>query len=92
MVAIAASAYIPISPRTGTSLIYFEDVASMDYEQFESQAKDMSTELIECHLLDQVHRVSKIASVKMRRVHCAFLLSAPASLLWLVLLAWGTMG
>ena len=92
VVTFAALVYIPINPRTGESFIYFEDIASMDYEIFESRAKGMTTELIESHLLDQIHRVSKIASVKMRRVRCAFLLSAPASALWLVLLAWGTMG
>ena len=64
----------------------------MDSELFESRAKGISTEAIENHLLDQIHSVSKIASVKMRRVRWAFLLSAPASALWLVLLAWGTMG
>ena len=52
----------------------------------------MSIEVIEGHLLDQIHRVSKIASLKMRRVRWAFLLSAPAGALWIVLLAWGTMG
>ena len=92
VVAFAALVYIPINPRTGESFIYFEDIASMDYEIFESRAKGMTTELIESHLLDQIHRVSKIASVKMRRVRWAFLLSAPASTLWLVLLAWGTIG
>ena len=64
----------------------------MDYELFESRAKGMNTEAIERNLLDQIHRVSKIASVKMRRVRWAFLLSAPPSSLWLVLLAWGTVG
>ena len=92
VVAFAALVYIPINPRTGESFIYFEDIASMDYEIFESRAKGMTTELIESHLPDQIHRVSKIASVKMRRVRWAFLLSAPASTLWLVLLAWGTIG
>ncbi len=92
VVAFAALVYVPMNPRTGKSLIYFEDIASMDYEHFESRAKDMSTAAIESHLLDQIHRVSKIASVKMWRVRCAFILSAPASVLWTVLLAWGTMG
>ncbi len=92
VVAFAALVYVPINPRAGESPIYFEDIAAMDYETFESRAKGMSTEVIEGHLLDQVHRVSKIASVKMRRVRWAFLLSAPASALWLVLLAWGTIG
>ena len=92
VVAFAVLVYVPINPRTGESLIYFEDVAAMDFELFESRAKGMSEDVIESQLLDQIHRVSKIASVKMRRVRWAFLLSAPASALWLVLLAWGTMG
>ena len=92
VVAFAALVYVPINPRTGESFIYFEDIASMDYELFESRAKGMSEDVIESQLLDQIHRVSKIASVKMRRVRWAFLLSAPASVLWLMLLAWGTVG
>ena len=44
----------------------------------------------EGQLIEQIHEVSKIASVKMRRVRRAFLLSAPATALWLVLLVWGT--
>ena len=92
VVALAALVYVPINPRTGESFIYFEDIASMDYELFESRAKGMSEDVIESQLLDQIHKVSKIASVKMRRVRWAFLLSAPASALWLVLLAWGTIG
>ena len=92
VVAFAALVYVPINPRTGESLIYFEDIAAMDYKLFESRAREMSVESIERHLLEQIHGVSKIASVKMRRVRWAFLLSAPASALWIVLLAWGTMG
>ena len=80
------------SDEQGNRFIYFEDISAMDYELFESRAKEMSEDVIESQLLDQIHRVSKIASVKMRRVRWAFLLSAPASALWLVLLAWGTMG
>ena len=91
-VTLAALVYVPISPRTGQSLIYFEDIASMDYEVFQSRARCVSEEVIESQLLDQIHRNSTIASVKMRRIRCAFLLSAPAGLLWLVLLVWGTLG
>ncbi len=92
VVTLAALVYVPVNPRTGKSLIYFEDIGAMDYKDFESQAKDMSAATIESNLLDQIHRVSKIASLKMRRVRWAFILSAPASVLWVVLLAWGTMG
>lgn len=92
VVTTAALVYIPINRRTGESLIYFEDIASLEYEHFESRAKNTPEDVIETQLLDQIHRVSKIASVKLRRVRWAFLLSAPASALWLVLLAWGTMG
>ena len=39
VVGFAALVYVPINPRTGESLIYFEDIAAMDYELFESRAK-----------------------------------------------------
>ena len=62
----------------------------MGLEPFETQARNMSADLIERQLIDQVHRVSKIASAKMRRVRLAFWWSFLASLLWLVLLGWGS--
>ena len=89
VVSLAASVYVPINPKTGECLIYFEDIAGMKYEDFESRAKKMDEAAIESQLIDQIHRVSKIASLKMRRVRCAFLFSGPAVLLWFALLAWG---
>lgn len=89
-VAIAASVYVPMTPRAGGSLIYFEDVAAMSYERFKERSTRMTPDDIERQLLDQIHRVSRIASSKMRRVRCAFALSAPASILGIVLLGWGS--
>lgn len=90
VVVLTARVYMPMNPRTGKSLIYFEDIASMKYRSFKEQASRMSPNMIEIQLLDQVHRVSKIASVKMHRVRWAFMLSVPASVLAIVLLAWGS--
>ena len=90
VVVLAAMVYIPINPRTGKSLIFFEDIATMEYESFRGQVKEMSPDEVEDQLLDQIYRVSKIASVKMRRVRSAFLLSVPSIILWIVLLTWGS--
>ena len=90
VVVLAAKVYIPINPSTGKSLIFFEDIATMGYESFLAQAKKMSIEEVEDQLLDQIYRVSKIASIKMRRVRMAFLLSVPSVILWIVLLTWGS--
>ena len=90
VVVLAALVYMPTNPRTGKSLIYFEDISHMEYEAFEAQAKEMTPDLIEHQLLDQIHRVSQISSTKMRRVRWAFILTGPSSLLWLVLMVWGS--
>ena len=58
-VVLAALVYIPINPKTGKSLIYFEDISSMNYDTFEAMAKQMTPETIEAQLIDQIHRVSK---------------------------------
>ena len=87
---LTALVYIPMNPRTGKSLIYFEDVAAMEYKEFEAQSKDMSPQKIEQQLLGQIHIISKIASTKMRRVRWAFWLTLPSIVLWLVLIAWGS--
>ena len=89
-VSLAMLVYIPVNPRTGKSLIYFEDVAAQDSASFQAQGKTMSPAVIEHQLLDQIHRVSVIASLKMGRVRWAFRLSAASSALWLVLLAWAS--
>ena len=90
-VTMAAWVYLPMNPRTGQSLIYFEDIAAMDYQLFEAKARDLSPYVLERQLLDQIHRVSVIASAKMHRVRWALLLSLPSGILWLVLMAWGSM-
>lgn len=86
---MAVNVYIPRSPRTGKSLIYFEDIGAMPLERFDQQARQMDTQAIEGQLLEQIHSISRVASIKMRRVRLAFYLSGPAVLLWVVLLAWG---
>lgn len=89
-VAMAAWVYMPTHPRTGQSLIYFEDIAAMRSEEFVKRSKEMSSDVIEEQLLSQVHTVSQIASAKMRRVRRAFWLSMPSLVLGLILLACGS--
>ena len=90
VVVLAALVYMPTNPRTGKSVIYFEDISHMEYGAFEVQAKVMTPDLIERQLLDQIHRVSQIVSTKMHRVRWAFILTGPSSILWLVLIVWGS--
>lgn len=89
-VAVAARVYMPTHPRTGESLIYFEDIAAMQSKAFMKRAKEMSPDTIEEQLLSQIHIVSRIASTKMSRVRRAFWLSVPSLSLGLILLAWGS--
>ena len=88
--AFAASVYIPRNPRTGRSLIYFEDIAAMPPEEFEERSRHLDTDAIERQLIDQAYAVSGIASTKMHRVRWAYLTGGPAVLVWIVLLAWGS--
>lgn len=89
VVTFAASVYLPRNPKTGGSLIYFEDVAAVPLESFREQAISMDAGTIERQLLDQVHAVSCIASAKMRRVRWAYYLSFPSVVCWVILLGWG---
>ena len=88
-VVAAASVYLPRNPRTGRSLIYYEDIAAMPIESFKRKASRVAPATVEVQLLDQVHMVSLIASTKMYRVRWAYYLSAPSVVLWVILLAWG---
>lgn len=89
-VVVAVRVYMPSSPKTGKSLIYFEDVAALDFGTFRTRSLAASPEEIERQLLDQVYRVSQIASAKMSRVRWAIYLSVPAVLLWVILLVLGS--
>ena len=90
-IAIAAWVYVPVNRKAGGSLIYFEDIAAMGCRKFKERAMGMTPEEIEGQLLDQIYRVSKIASDKMRRVRCAFMASVPSGILGIALLGWGSM-
>ena len=85
---LAAAVYMPRNPKTGKSNIFFEDIAAMEYPEFETAARNMSSDVIERQLIDQIYRVSLVASVKMKRVRWAIWSSAPAVVLGLILLAW----
>lgn len=85
---LAAAVYMPRNPKTGRSHIFFEDIAAMEYPEFETAARNMSSDVIERQLIDQIYRVSRVASVKMKRVRWAIWSSAPAVVLGLILLAW----
>ena len=87
-VGLAAAVYMPRNRRTGKSNIFFEDIAAMEYPEFETAARNMSSDVIERQLVDQIYRVSLVASVKMKRVRWAIWSSAPAVALGLILLAW----
>ncbi len=87
---MAAWVYKPRHGKTGSSLIYFEDIAANSLDDFRRKAKVVSEEDIEDQLLQQIHTVSQIASSKMRKVDCAFVLSGLTVVLWLVLLGWGS--
>lgn len=79
---------MPSTPRTGESLIYFEDVAKMPRGEFEEQSRDLDDKSIEGQLLQQIYQVSTIASTKMYRVRWSLRMAGIAVALWLVLLFW----
>ena len=86
----AACVFIPATPKTGQSLIYFEEIGAMSFEQFADASRQLDAEAIENQLLQQIHEVSRIASKKMCRVRWAFWLSIAAVVVWIVLMAWGS--
>ncbi len=88
----ASSVYMPRNPRTGKDiLIYFEDVAAIDYHWFLQRARLVGVADIEEQLLDQIHRVSVVVSSKMQRVRMAIKLSLLAVVLWVALLVYGSL-
>lgn len=89
-VVLAAWVYVPATPKTGKSLIYFADIAEMDCSKFIADAQGMDDAEIERQLLDQIYRVSCIARDKMRLVQWAFGASMPAFITGITLLAWGS--
>ena len=88
-IGVAGWVFLPKTPRTGKSLIYFQDIAAMCQHCFQCHSKELNADTIEEQLLEQIFVVSKIASQKMRRVKWALTSSGVAIALWIVLLAWG---
>ena len=88
--AFAASVYIPRNPRTGRSLIHFEDIAGMLPDEFEERSRQLDADAIERQLINQVYAVSGIASTKMHRVRWAYWAGGASVVLWVLLLAWGS--
>ena len=89
-IVLAVIVYVPRNPRTGESLIYFEDIAALSVEKFSEQSRAMDADEIERQLLQQVHAVSEVASTKMKWARWAYIAGAPSVVLWVVLLAWGS--
>ena len=88
VIGLAAWVYMPNNARTGRSLIFFGDIATMEWGEFQSAARNMSHDLIERQLIQQIYVVAGVASVKMLRVRWAIIMSLPAILVWFALLAW----
>lgn len=88
--ALAASVYVPRNPGTGRSLIYFEDIGVLTSEEFAQRAVHVEASEIERQLIGQVHVVSTIASKKMGLVRRSYWVAGPSVLLWVLLLAWGS--
>lgn len=88
--ASAAWVYILTNPRNGRSLIFFEDISAMPFENFEERAGRMDAVEIERQLIDRIHVVSGIASKRMRLVGWSCWAGAPSVLLWVILIAWAS--
>jgi len=86
----AARVYIPMTPPAGGSLIYFEDIRRMDAADFRARGSRLTAEEVEQALLDQIWRVSRIASVKLAYIRISFVVGAIALVSWAVLLGWVT--
>lgn len=86
-VVLAVWVYAPATPKTGQSFIYFEDVAKLDCQKFIAAAIKADAAEMERQLLEQIYRVSCIASRKMRLVRWAFWCSGLSILTGIILLA-----
>ena len=64
VIVLAAMVYLPMNAKTGRSLIFFDDIAAMEWGDFQSAARNMSHDLIERQLLHQIYVVARVASVK----------------------------
>ena len=42
MIGLAAWVYMPMNAKTGESLFFFEDIAAMEWEDFQSAARNVS--------------------------------------------------
>ncbi len=89
-IAIAGWVFFPRTPRKEKSLIYFEDIAAMSYESFQSRSSDLDSTTIEQQLLQQIFEVSIIVRKKMCLVRWALKISALSIVLWVILMVYSS--
>ena len=85
-VVFAGWVFFPRTPRKENSLIYFEDIAAMNFYTFQYQSKGLDPATIEKELLQQIFEISRIVSKKMHLVKWALIISALSVLSWVYLM------
>ena len=85
-IAFAGLVFFPRTPRKENSLIYFEDIATMNFDTFQYQSKGLDPATIEKELLQQIFEISRIVSKKMYLVKWALIISIFSVLSWVYLM------
>lgn len=83
----AALVYLPRNRRSHGSVLYFEDIAAMSLDEFQSRSREQTDDDIEDLLLEQIHQVSQVASRKMLLVRWSFIWGFISILGWAAVLA-----
>lgn len=82
---LAIRVFIPATPRTGNSIVYFEDIRAMGRDDFIYLGTRDPDDGLELDILTQIHAVSGIASRKFRWLRHSFVASLCALGFWLPL-------
>jgi len=88
VLALTLSVYFPVLSRGHGSVLFFEDVRHMPFEQYARQTRSLTENEVEDDLMNMIHASSAIASTKFHQLRWAYVLSAISLATWLPLMGW----
>lgn len=83
---LAIRVFIPATPRTGGSIVYFEDIRGMPRDRFIEAGMEEPGEELVTDILTQIHVVSTIASRKFAWLRISFIAMLGSLAFWLLLI------
>jgi hypothetical protein len=85
---LAASVYVPRTPRDIGSVLYFEEIRRISATDFQKSVLSLDERGWEEQILRQTHAISRVASLKFACVRWSFISGSVGLAAWVFLMVW----